>query len=142
MKIGEYFPTKYLAAADLGGREYKLRIKSVETEQMRDGTTKPIVYFMGAEKGLTLNKTNANVISDMYGDDTDGWTGKEVTLYPCRVDFQGKRVDAIRVKFIQPPPRRTAVPLQPTQPQHDDRNPPPHDHLPASADMNDEIPFS
>jgi hypothetical protein len=32
-------------------------------------------------------------------DETDEWSGAKSVLKPARVDFQGKRVDAIRVDY-------------------------------------------
>ena len=55
--------------------------------------------FVGKEKGLAVNKTNANIIAQNVGsDDLDDWIGREIILYPTRVDFGGQMVDAIRVK--------------------------------------------
>jgi hypothetical protein len=147
MKISEAFPSKYVQASDLAGREVKVVIKGVQNEEMRDGSLKPVLYFHGTDKGLVLNKTNGGTIADMFGDDTDGWTNRSITLYPTRVDFQGNRVDAIRVKFIQPPPRPAQAPpprntsFAAPATQYDDRDPPPATEYPAHADMNDEIPF-
>ena len=55
-------------------------------------------YFEGKSKALVLNKTNANTITDRLGPETDGWVGRGLTLYPTEVDFQGRRVAAIRVR--------------------------------------------
>ena len=69
------------------------------------GDHKPIIYFEGKEKGIVLNKTNATAIATIYGDDTDDWTGGEIILYSAWVDFQGKQVEAIRIRV---PPRKPA----------------------------------
>ena len=48
------------------------------------------MYFEGKPKGLVLNKTNANTISDAYGDETEHWEGKEIVLYEAEVEqYQG-----------------------------------------------------
>jgi hypothetical protein len=45
----------------------------------------------------------------------DNWRGVQVVLYPARVDFQGKRVPAIRVDYAEvdgksaPPPAKEEV---------------------------------
>ena len=129
MKISNAFPSKYLKCADLQGKAVTVKVERVEIEEIGNDK-RPIAYFYGKEKGLVLNKTNANVIADMYGDDTDAWDGKMITLRPTRVDFKGERVDAIRVEFHQPEPVKAKA-----KPMFDERNPPP------SSDMNDEIPF-
>lgn len=97
MELNEVFPSKYIKAADLNGREVPVVISHADMEMIGDDR-KLIVHFQGKEKGLVMNKTNANRIAHLYGTNTDGWQGKEITLYTEMVDFQGKVVDAIRVK--------------------------------------------
>ena len=97
MKITDEFPSKYLRADDLGGREVKVIMANVEREKL--GTDmKPVLYFKGKEKGVVLNKTNANTISDAYGDETEDWFGQEIILFSVMADFQGKVGPAIRCR--------------------------------------------
>jgi hypothetical protein len=67
---------------------------------------KPIITFVGKDKGLVLNKTNATMIVDSYGDESDVWVGKEIELYPDKVNYQGQIVPCLRVRIPQaaPPP--------------------------------------
>jgi hypothetical protein len=58
MKISEEFPSQYLKASDLGGRDIRVTMGRVEREKI--GTdNKLVLYFKGKDKGLVLNKTNA-----------------------------------------------------------------------------------
>lgn len=100
MNINNAFPSTYLKAADLQGKSVNIAIERVQFEEL-GGEHKLIVYFIGSDRGLVLNKTNANIIAEMHGPETDDWHGKKITLYPARVEFQGKIVDAIRVKLAQ-----------------------------------------
>lgn len=104
IKISQAFPSKYVKAADLGGKEVKLTIARVEMEDVGQNDVKPVVYFQGTDKGMVLNVTNGNNISHMYGDDSDGWIGKQIVLFTAYVDFQGRTVPAIRVKPVTPTP--------------------------------------
>lgn len=97
MRISAAFPSDYLKAADLDGRNVKAVMSHVEMKDI-GGDHKPILYFQGKEKGLVLNKTNANNIAQAYGDDTDDWNGKEIVLFEAMVDYQGKTVASIRVR--------------------------------------------
>lgn len=121
MKIGAAFPSKYLKASDLGDKSYVLTMDKVTIEDV--GKTKderPILYFLKADKGLVLNKTNANIIAKLYGDDTDAWEGQQIELYPTMVDFGGEQVEAIRVRA---PRVNKGAPVQqpkPEQPKHHD----------------------
>jgi hypothetical protein len=95
--MSDAFPSSYLKAEDLNGKAVKVTIESVSMEKMGDDT-KPAVHFVGKDKTLVLNKTNAWRIVDATGsDDTDDWGGWTITLYPCKVEYQGKSVPAIRV---------------------------------------------
>jgi hypothetical protein len=97
VRIGEAFPSNYLKAVDLQGRAVKVVIDSVSTEKIGDDS-KPVLHFVGKDKALVLNKTNANRIVELTGsDETNNWEGWTITLYGTKVDFQGQRVDAIRV---------------------------------------------
>jgi hypothetical protein len=110
------FPTLYLAAHDLGGKDVPLTIRRIVVEELKTeaGTEKkPVVFFVETgkkadaagtkEKRLVLNKTNAKVIANMYGPELNDWTGKRVTLYAARVSSFGEEVDAIRVRPVPPP---------------------------------------
>src|SRR5688572_9897428 len=118
MKLGEAFPSKWLKAADLHGRKIGVTIDSVEMSNIGD-EDKLIVYFKDKSKGLILNVTNANMIAEIAGtDETDNWRGVQIALYSTKVDFSGRRVDAIRVDYpansngtVSPSQRPAAAPL-------------------------------
>lgn len=122
MQISKVFPSKYVAAADLNGKPVTLTIKRVSLEEMKDHNSnlikKPVVWFEKATKGFVMNVTNARTIADLYGDETDDWTGKRITIYPTQVRAFGKMQDCIRV--------REEVPAQPKPqaqaPQVEDRS--------------------
>ena len=107
MKVSEAFPSKYISAADIPEDNIRLVMSHVVSEMMED-KPKLILYFQGAKKGLVLNKTNAKNIADAHGDDTDDWAGKEVILFTTWVDFQGKSVEAVRVRVPQPKDKKPA----------------------------------
>jgi hypothetical protein len=139
MKISEEFPSQYLKAADLGGREIRVTMANTEREKLGNDN-KLVLYFKGKEKGLVLNKTNAGTISDAYGDDTEDWFDNPLILFSVKTDFQGKVVDAIRCRVPtakdnrQAPPQKRADPISsgPIESPEQDKPPAYHD---------DEIPF-
>jgi hypothetical protein len=102
MKFSEALPSKYLSAPDVGKRQVKLVMRTVETEQMNDGKSAPVLYFTKAKKGLVLNKTNGLIIAAAYGDEMTHWTGKEVILFTMKVQYKEKIVDAIRIEIPMP----------------------------------------
>ena len=102
MKIAELFPSKYLKASDLDGDEV-FSMESVNQEELGD-QAKPVVYFKESEKGLVLNRTNANTIASQHGQDTEKWAGKRITLFATEVDFRGQQTLALLV--LRRPPRK------------------------------------
>lgn len=117
--IKELFPSRWLGAADLQGQDYTLIIRRVTIEELKQGsktdaTAKPVVWFQDVQKGMVLNKTNAVVIACLYGDDTDGWAGKPVTLYPARERAFGQDWDVIRVR-----PSKPAMPASAPRTEHE-----------------------
>jgi len=110
MNINEAFPSKYLKASDLQGRNISVTISNVEKEDIGKGEEKLIIYFQGKQKGMVLNKTNANNIAAIYGPETDDWIGQPIVIFEAMVDFQGKTVPALRVRSPQPKDRPKSVP--------------------------------
>jgi hypothetical protein len=100
MLVDDFFPSKYLSSDDLQGREIRLVIARVESEEVgRDRDKKPILYFTKAKKGMVLNKTNAKMIAAAYGKDTDQWEDREIIIFSMKVQFGDEIVDGIRVKI-------------------------------------------
>lgn len=109
MELATIFPSKYIKAADLKGREHTVVIAKCEIEKLGEDN-KLVIYFQSREKGLVCNRTNADRIAYLYGSNTDAWTGREIILYPDMVNFQGKVTEAVRVK---PPTKRETIQRQP-----------------------------
>jgi hypothetical protein len=102
MKISKIYQSKYLNAADLKEEQHRFTIETIEVEEFSEGN-KPAIQFKGEYKKFILNKTNANAIAAVLGDDTDGWIGKDATLFPTTAsDSHGKSVAAIRVTVPKP----------------------------------------
>ncbi len=102
MDIFSAFPSDYLKASDLSGSEVTVTMDEVRMAEL-GSEQKPILYFKGKEKGLVLNKTNANTISGMFGPNTEAWKGNRIIIFPTQTDFQGRQVACIRVKILQGP---------------------------------------
>jgi hypothetical protein len=103
MKTGEVFPSKYVKAEDLS-HDIEVAIERVALEDFEDPQTKkqskkPVAYFEGKRKGLILNKTNWGLIARQFGDESDAWTGKTVTLTAVDVEAFGDIVSAVRIKL-------------------------------------------
>src|SRR6476660_4410269 len=97
MRLNALFPSKWLRHEDLDGKRHTVVIDRLDTETFGEEGEKPVIFFRGRKKGMVLNKTNAYAIGEEFGDDTEKWVGKEIILFPTRVEFKGKFVPSIRV---------------------------------------------
>lgn len=131
VNVNSIFPSNYLKAADLNGKQIRVTIERIEMETLGQGNDAkdcPVIYFEGKDKGLVANKTNMTAIAAVYGDETDDWIGAEVVLFEAMATYNGKTGPALRVKI---PPRKPEPRV--AAPKPSERNPPPAE--------DDDIPF-
>lgn len=150
--IRDSFPSKYLKASDLRGRDARVVIREITYENVgKDQSKKPVVYFRGTDKGLVLNRTNCNTIIELTKTpDPDEWRGVAIVIYPTETSFGGEQVECIRVRKTQDARRQAASggglkQVQPAAP------PPPPESVPFDDDgpvfpepadiTEDDIPF-
>lgn len=120
MDIRDAFPSKYLNAGDLDGKDLRLVMGQVAMENIQ-GTMKPVIYFHGHDKGMVLNVTNSRKIEKMYGPETSKWIGKPITLYLAEVEFKGETTEGVRIREFS-----TAQSTPPAS---------------KPLDLNDQVPF-
>lgn len=100
------FDKEHLGAWDLQGRDVTVTIEDVKAGQLvGEGgkkAKKPILRFVGKEKTMACNVTNARTIAGMYGNDVTAWRGKKITIYPTVTQFGGKEMECIRVRPTVP----------------------------------------
>ena len=130
MNINDAFPSTYLKAADLKDKgDVKVKIAEFGKAEMDDGVYKPVLKFVGAQKALVLNRTNATTISEAFGPNTENWIGREVILFVMKVQGPNGLTDGIRMRAVSSV-TRSAEP------------PPPASQADYGAALNDdEIPF-
>ncbi len=130
MKYGDFFPSAYLKAEDVpDGKRYTLTIKEVVPEELVKGEKpKPVASFTKTDKRLVINKTNWHIIEALYGEDSDDWTGKRITIYSGRTSMAGKPCRGLMVEEQEPgqPSNgngHAAAPAQTNGRQYDARRP-------------------
>lgn len=136
VNINEAFPSNWIAAHDLNGKDFTLIISKSNVENLGQGTQmdrKLCIWFNGTEKGMALNVINRNTIVDMYGPETNNWHGESITLYPTTTEWQGKMVPCVRIRTDKPGNGSGALPS--TVPYSE---PPAPVHPPVS---DESIPF-
>ena len=97
-KVSDVYKSSYLRAADVE-EPLTVTIKSASLEELgEDKDEKIVVTFKELDRGLVLNRTNADYISMICeSDDTEDWPGTRLGLFVQPVSFKGKLVDSIRV---------------------------------------------
>lgn len=94
------FPSKYLKKEDVLN-PVTTTIQALTQEDIKTAggnESKPILYMVGL-KPMVLNKSNATVLYEVYGEPV-GWPGRAVEVY-CdpSVMFGGKRVGGVKLRI-------------------------------------------
>ncbi len=124
--IGDAFPSNFLKASDLGGKQVVVTVAGVKFEPVgRDKEIKPVLYFVGKQKGYVLNKTGGRKMTEITGSAmTEDWEGTAVVLYPTETEYAGETVDCIRIKAVTKSAMGKMLPtpkkIMPTRDEHDD----------------------
>lgn len=96
---------EYMTGEMIGDASVTLTIKSVELQKVtssRGEEQKPIVTFKERSKKWVLNKTNAKMLAERMGPETDDWVGRRVVLNAPMINAFGRSMRAVRVDHILP----------------------------------------
>ena len=122
--------SRFLKAQDIDSPPVIVTVDSFADEEL-DGDVKLAIQFAEYDKTLILNQTNYNAMASMFRSyDPQDWLGKECLLQVEAVTYQGKTVDAIRVK-AHAQPRRAQRSQEPEKKRAE----------PMRSDFDDDIPF-
>lgn len=100
MKESDLYAGNFLKAQTMNERGQKsltLTIKAITTHKFDEFDKQRVLSFEEIDEALGLNKTNWRTCARILDPDDDNWIGKRITIYTTVTDFQGKRVDCIRV---------------------------------------------
>jgi len=111
----ESYQSRWLKADDIpSDGDLIVTVMDVNAEPLgEDKEIKLVLVFRETHKHLAVNKTNAKVLTDLYGKNPNDWISKRVALYPTEVEYKGKTSLGVRIR-VRPP----AQP-QPQQPPRD-----------------------
>jgi len=106
--IDDFYPSKFVRASDLKGKEIEVTIDRIESEEFEeDGgkRNKPVIHFRNnGVKPLVANKTNSMLIATALGSkDYETWAGKSIRLYPDMETYRGQVHEVVRVRRALPP---------------------------------------
>jgi hypothetical protein len=102
MNVLNVFDNRFMKAEDLKGKPMVVTITDVDTARFGSDTL-PVIIVKEVKKGIVLNFGSARRIAALYGEESDGWKGKFVTIFPTSViDRDGETVPCIRVRSQAP----------------------------------------
>jgi hypothetical protein len=105
MRSKDIFKGKYLKSTDVVA-PIIATISYCEMQEVGTGTDKrekPVLFLENGVAPVVLNQTNFVALEDAFGD-SDDWAGHRIKIRAEKVQYQGKRVDGIRVYPIKPKP--------------------------------------
>ena len=149
--INDIYPSnsQWLKSVDLQGTVQRATIESAVMGSVFD-KPQAILTFAGKDKKLGLNITNARTLGEAFGTEIEDWEGKIIELFSMKVDYQGRMVDAIRIRVPkqqrtqQAPvsPRPAAAPNARDRAEYNPPAPPVERGGSYAEELDDEIPFA
>jgi hypothetical protein len=136
INVSDVYSGNFLKAEHIKGTvSYVIENVTVEEFDADDKVKKKLVLaFEGEEKRLVVNTTNASIITENLGGETDAekWVGQTIRLTVKKVEYAGKLVPAIRVVIEANEPEPTHGPMgkpknRVAAPQPSDNDGPPDD---------------
>ena len=91
---GAFLNAAYVKDKKLAGKPLTITDSRLETLKEKD---KVLLAFAEADKELVLNKSNAGILAESFGDDYTQWKGRKLLLVVTKVPYQGQSVDSIQV---------------------------------------------
>jgi hypothetical protein len=102
MKRSDAFPKKFISKDDVL-TPVKAVIAGVTQREIGSGDEmelKVVVEFHGDTKPMILNGTNWDILEAAFGQDSDTWLGKTITLYnDPLVMYGGKKIGGVRIRI-------------------------------------------
>jgi hypothetical protein len=99
MTVDQLFPSRWLKSSDIGSNPRTATITKIDFEEVgQDRDRKAILSFENTTKRMILNRTNAQILANLYGKEVQNWIGKRITLYCAEVQFRGTPCLAVRIR--------------------------------------------
>jgi hypothetical protein len=75
-------------------------VVTVEAIEVEEGKKpKPVLFLEGVDRGVVLNKTRYDAMSDITGSpDTDDWCGRKVLVKRGSTNYAGKKVACVELE--------------------------------------------
>lgn len=104
MKTSQMIVSKFLRKEDFDDDQI-CTIRGIKQENVGKEDSPEMrwtLYFTEHQKAMVLNVTSIRVLEAAFGDESDDWKGKKVTVYvDPNVSFQGRVVGGLRLRPIK-----------------------------------------
>lgn len=96
-RVGKFFSAKDVA----DGKTVRAVIEKVLLDVEMRGGARDVLAFRGETKQLVLRPTISKYLLKEFGNDSDGWIGREIELYGSECTFGGDTVGCVRVRTVK-----------------------------------------
>lgn len=115
MNVHDMFPSKYVSAYDLHGRDVTVTISRItQDEEFNKDTGEKeriwLLWFEGAKKPMRCKPVHGKTIAALYGDENTAWIGKAITLYATKVKAFGQVFEVVRIRDKKPTKAAASTP--------------------------------
>ena len=97
MNVLEMYRSSYLKSDDLNGQAFCFTITDCSAEKVGEGEKRLVLAFLEVSSLMILDRTNTNMLAELYGPETSEWRGKVIKLAPSTTLFLGEIVKYIRI---------------------------------------------
>jgi hypothetical protein len=96
MNVHEMYRSDYMKADSLNGQAFCFTITDCSAEKA-EGDERLVLAFFEVSSLMILDRTNTNMLAELYGPETSEWIGKVIKLAPSTTLFLGQVVKYVRI---------------------------------------------
>jgi hypothetical protein len=96
MNVNEMYRSDYMKADSLNGQAFCFTITDCSAEKA-EGDERLVLAFFEVSSLMILDRTNTNMLAELYGPETSEWIGKVIKLAPSTTLFLGQVVKYVRI---------------------------------------------
>ena len=96
MNVHEMYRSNYMKSDSLNGQALYFSITECLAEKA-EGDERLVLAFFEVPSLMILDRTNTNMLAELYGPETSEWRGKVIKLAPSTTLFLGQVVKYIRI---------------------------------------------
>ena len=97
MNVHEMYRSNYMKSDSLNGQAFCFTITDCSAEKVGEGEKRLVLAFLEVSSLMILDRTNTNMLAELYGPETSEWEGKVIKLAPSTTSFLGETVKYLRI---------------------------------------------